>query len=38
MKRDSKFRPDLATVLVVVVALAVTLLMTMELWLPHDFR
>lgn len=32
------YRPDLATVLLVVVALAVILIMTMEVWIPHDFR
>ena len=38
MKGDSKFRVDLAAVLLVIVALAVMLVMTMEMWLPHDFR
>ena len=33
-----KYRPDLATVLLVVVVLAVILIMTMEVWIPHDFR
>ena len=33
-----KYRPDLATVLLVVVVLAVFFIMTIEVWLPHDFR
>ena len=32
-----RYRPDLATVLVIIVALTVFFIMTMEMWIPHDF-
>ncbi len=38
MKRDSKFRPDLVTVLMVLIALAVLSILTMEFWMPHGLR
>ena len=38
MPEWQRYRPDLATVLVIIVALAVFFTMTMDLWFSHDFR
>ena len=38
MPEWQRYRPDLATVLVIIVALAIFFIMTMEMWIPHDFR
>jgi hypothetical protein len=35
---ESRFRPDFSTILVVIVAITIGLVVTMELWMPHSFR
>ena len=36
--RESRFRPDFTTVLVVGLAFVIGLVLTMELWLPHSLK
>lgn len=37
MPEWQNYRPDMATVLVIIVALALFFTMTMDMWLPHGW-
>ena len=38
MPEWQRYRPDIAMVLLIIVALAVFFIMTMDMWFSHDFR